>query len=104
MCNNIHRVITVTNTGTTIELGLTDSVNIGNMETFNVICCKPVSALVTGAPIPITAVINGSVAPVKDIYGQPLLSNVVPLGLTRGKYIVDSEGNPYVWLKTPRYA
>lgn len=98
-----HRVVTVTNTGTTIELALTDSTNIGNMETFNIICCKPVSALVTTAPIPVTAVINGAAVPVKDIYGQPLLSNVVPWGLTCGKYIVDTD-SPYVWLKTPRYA
>lgn len=99
-----HRVVTVTNTGTTIELALTDSTNIGNKETFNIICCKPVSALVTTAPIPVTAVINGAAVPVRDIYGQPLLSNVVPWGLTCGKYIIGDDDTTYVWLKTPRYA
>lgn len=102
MCD-IHRVVTVTNTGTTIELGLTDSTNIGNMERFNLICRKPVSALVTGEPIAVTAVVNGNVVPIRDIYGQPLLSNVVPWGLTPGKYIVDAD-SPYIWLKTPCYA
>ena len=107
-CNYNHRVVTVTNTGTTIELTLTDSANIGNMERFNIICKKPVSALVTGDPLPVVAVVNDNPAvPVKDIYGQPLLSNVVPLGLTCGKYIVDNSGetpSPYIWLITPRYA
>ena len=108
MCNNIHRVVTVTNTGTTIELTLTDSTNIGDMEPFNLVCRKPISALVTGEPIPVVAVINGvATVPLKDVYGQPLMSNVVPLGLTCGKYIIDNSGEtpaPYVWLKTPRYA
>lgn len=106
-CENIHRVVTVTNTGTTIELTLTDSANIGDMEPFNIICRKPVSALVTGAPIEVTAVVNGAAIPVKNIYGQPLMSNVVPLGLTCGKYIIDNSGTtpaPYIWLRTPRYA
>ena len=108
MCDNFHRVVTVTNTGTTIELTLTDSANIGNMERFNIICRKPVSDLVTGDPIPVVAVINGNATvPIKDVYGKPLLSNRVPFGLTLGRYIVDTSGEtpaPYVWLKTPCYA
>lgn len=107
-CNYNHRVVTVTNTGTTIELTLTDSTNIGSMEPFNIICRKPVSALVTGEPIPVVAVINGvATVPVKNAYGLPLMSNLVPLGKTCGKYIVDSSGTtpePYVILKTPCYA
>lgn len=106
MCN-FHRVVTVTNTGTTIELALTDSTNIGNMERFNLICRKPVSALVTTEPIEVTAVINGAVVPVKNIYGQPLLSNVVPFGKTCGRYVIDDSGTapaPYLWLETPCYA
>ena len=106
VCNN-HRVVTVTNTGTTIELSLTESTNIGDMERFNVICRKPVSALVTTAPLPVTAVINGTAIPVRNVYGQPLLSNVVPWGLTRGKYIIDNSGETpetYLWLDTPCYA
>lgn len=102
MCN-FHRVVTVTNTGTTIELALTDSTNIGNMEPFNIICRKPVSELVTGEPIEVTAVVNGAAIPVRNIYGLPLMSNVVPLGCTKGKYVIN-DTETYVWLETPCYA
>ena len=100
---NTHRVMTVTNTGTTIELTLTDSTNIGDMERFNMVCKKTVGALVTTAPIPVTAVINGASVSVRNIYGQTLLSDVVPWGPSFGRYIVDDSG-AYLWLKTPRYA
>lgn len=108
MCNNFHRVTTVTNTGTTIELGFTDATNIGSLEPFNIIVRKAISELVTGDPIPVVGIINGvATVPLKNAYGLPLMSNVVPLGCTRGKYVVDTSGEtpePYVILKTPCYA
>ena len=107
-CNNNHRVVTVTYTGTTIELTLTDSNNIGNEERFNIICCKPVSVLVPGDPVPVVAVINGVAnVPLKNSLGLPLMSNVVPKGRTSGVYVVDESGTtpePYVILETPCYA
>lgn len=109
MCNFNHRVVTVTFTGTAIELTLMDSTNIGDMERFNVICRKPVSALVTGAPVPVVANINGVAGiPLKNAYGLPLMSNVVPLGKTLGKFIQNGDtttaDTSYVILKTPCYA
>lgn len=107
MCN-YHRVVTVTNTGTTIELAFTDSTNIGSMEPFNIIVKKPISALVTGDPIPVVATINGlDSVPLRNAYGLPLMSNLVPWGVTKGTYIVDTSGTapePYVILDTPCYA
>lgn len=109
MCNFNHRVVTVTFTGTAIELTLMDSTNIGDMERFNIICRKPVSALVTGAPVPVVANINGVAGiPLKNAYGLPLMSNVVPLGKTLGKFIQNGDtttaDTSYVILKTPCYA
>ena len=107
-CNNNHRVVTVTYSGTNVTLTVTDSTNIGSMERFNLICRKPVSALVTGEPVPVLININGvATVPLKNKFGLPLMSNVVPLGKTCGKYIIDTSGDtpePYVWLKTPCYA
>lgn len=108
-CNNNHRVVTVTFSGTAIELTLMDSTNIGNMERFNIICRKPISALVTGAPVPVVANINGVAGiPLKDVYGMPLMSNLVPLGKTCGRFIQGGDTTTadasYIILKTPCYA
>lgn len=108
-CNNdYHRVTNVSVTTTNVVLTVTNPNNIGNMETFNLICCKPVSSLVTTSPLPVQVVLNGEQSiDVKNSYGLPLMSNVVPFGCTKGKFIIDSSGETpetYVILKTPCYA
>lgn len=113
-CNDTHRVLTVTNSGTNIVLTATDTTNIGNLERFNLVCRKPVSSLVTGAPLPVTINVNGVAIPVKNAFGLPLMSNLVPLGKTCGRFVsttTTTEGeeqtpttNSYVILRTPTYA
>ena len=108
-CNINHKVETVVNAGTSIQLNLTDSTNIGNKEKFNLVCCKTVSALVTGDAIPVTATINGVVGvPIKNALAEPLLSNVVPYGKTYGRFVMGgattTATDSYVILKTPCYA
>lgn len=107
--NNTHRVVTVANSGTAIELTVTDSTNIGDLERFTLAVYKPVSALVTGDPLPVTVTINGVAGiPVKNAFGLPLLSNVVPWGKTCGRFVQDGDTTTaaasYVILKTPCYA
>ena len=105
-CNNndFHRVTNVAVTATNVVLTVTNPNNIGNMETFNLVCCKPVSSVVTSEPLPVQVVLNGdTVTEVKNAYGLPLMSNVVPYGCTKGKFIVN-DTESYVWLKTPCYA
>lgn len=108
ICNNdTHRVLTVTYSGTEIILTATDTTNIGNLERFNLACYKPISSLVTGSPVPVFITVNGTNIPIKNAFGLPLLSNVVPLGKTCGRYVVDTSGTTpetYVILKTPCYA
>ena len=109
-CNNYnHKVETVINSGTAIELELTDTGNIGDLERFNVIVCKSISALVTGDPIPVTTTINAVTdIPLKNALGQPLMSNVVPYGKTLGRFVQGGDTTTadasYVILKTPCYA
>jgi hypothetical protein len=110
LCNNLtHRVATVINTGTAIQLNVTDSTNIGDKERFNLAVYKTISALVTGDPIPVTITINGVAnVPVKNAFGEPLLSNVVPWGRTFGRFVMGGDtttaANSYVILETPRFA
>lgn len=105
---NTHRVVTVTYSGTNVALTLTNSTDIGNKEPFNIVVCKPVSSLVTGAPVPVVAEINGVASiPLRDRFGLPLMSNKVPKGKTCGTYIVDNSTETpdiYVILQTPCYA
>lgn len=108
-CNSniFHRVTLVTVTDTGVTLTVTDSTNIGNFERFNLICKKPVSSLVATEPVPVFISVNGTAVAVKDAFGLPLMSNVVPFGLTFGRYVVETSGDtttPYVILKTPCYA
>lgn len=106
-CNDTHRVLTVTYSGTEVVLTATDTTNIGDLERFNLICCKPISSLVTGNPVPVFVAVNGNNVPVKNAFGLPLLSNVVPYGKTCGRYVIDSSGDTpetYIILKTPCYA
>ena len=103
-CNNNHRVVTVEYTGTAINLTATNTTDIGSLEDFNLICCKPVSSLVDGAPVPVSIEINGvSGIPLRDDLGLPIMSNRVPRGKTCGTYVVDT-ADTYVILKTPHYA
>lgn len=107
-CNNdTHRVVTVTATATEVVLTVTDPNNIGNLERFNLICCKPVSSVVEAAPVPVFITVNGANVPVKNALGLPLMSNLVPFGKTCGRYVVDSTATTpetYIILKTPCYA
>lgn len=107
-CNNTHRVLTVTYSGTNIALTFTNSTNIGSKEPFNIIVCKPVSSLVTGEPVPVVATINGVAnIPLRDRFCLPLMSNKVPKGKTCGTYVVNDTGETpdiYIILKTPCYA
>lgn len=108
-CNNniFHRVTLVTVSDTGVTLTVTDSTNIGDLERFNLICKKPISSLVATAPVPVSVNVNGTAVPIKNSFGLPLMSNVVPYGLTLGRYVVETTGDtstPYVILKTPCYA
>ena len=105
-----HTVETVVNTGTAIALELTDTTNIGDLERFNlVVNSLSISPSVTGDPLPITTTINGVAGiPIKNSLAQPLMSNVVPLGKTCGRFVMGGDtttvADSYVILKTPCYA
>ena len=105
--NNFHRVTLVTVSDTSVVLTVTDSTNIGSLERFNLICRKPVSSLVATSPVPVSIIVNGNTIPVKNAFGLPLMSNLVPFGLTLGRFVIEGTGETatsYVILNTPCYA
>ena len=108
LCNNFHRATSVTYSGTNVAIDFTNSTDISSKEPFNIIVCKPVSSLVTGAPVPVVTNINGVAnIPLRDRFGLPLMSNKVPKGTTYGTYVVNETGDTpdvYVILRTPCYA
>ena len=110
-CNNLinHKVETVTNTGTALDLQLTNTTNIGDLERFNLVVCRAISPDVTGDPLLITTTINAVAGvPIKNSLVQTLLSNVVPYGKTYGRFVMGgattTAADSYVILRTPCYA
>lgn len=104
-CNNsIHYVQNVTVTDTNVSLTVTNSTNISSLDCFSLIVCKNIGANVTGAPLPVQIVINGTAVPLLNKYSQPILSDKLPCRRKYcGAYVAEGTSNPYVILfDTPR--
>lgn len=100
-CNNkIHCLETVTVTDTNVALTVTDSTNISSLECFHLNTgCKCISDFVTGAPLPVQIIVNGTAVSLLNKYSLPILSNRVPRR-AKGAYVVPDGGTPYVILFT----
>lgn len=107
MCNcknNTHCLERVTVTTTNVALNVTNSNNISSLECFNLFIndCKNVNDTVTGKPLPVQIVVNGTAVSLLNKYSLQILSNKVPRR-AKGAYVVPPSGTPYVILfTTPR--
>lgn len=105
MCNcknNTHCVENVTVTDTNVALTVTNSTNISSLECFNLKVNGCISNRVSGAPLPVQIVVNGTAVSLLNKYSLPILSNRVPRR-AKGAYVVPTSGTPYVILfTTPR--
>lgn len=107
MCNcknDTHCLERVAVTTTNVALTVTNSNNISSLECFNLFIsdCKNVSDVVTGKPLPVQIVVNGTAVSLLNKYSLPILSNRVPRR-AKGAYVVPASGTPYVILfTTPR--
>lgn len=107
MCNcknNTHCLERVTVTDTNVALTVTNSTNISSLEDFclRISDCKNVSDVVTGVPLPVQIIVNGTAVSLLNKYSLPVFSNRVPRR-AKGAYVVPPSGTPYVILfTTPR--
>ena len=98
-CNNkIHCLETITVTDTNVALTVTNSTNISSLDCFHFNAgCKCISDFVTGTPLPVQIIVNGTAVSLLNKYSLPILSNRVPRR-SRGAYVVPDGGTPYVIL------
>lgn len=99
-CKFDHYLEGVTATTTNVALTVSNSTNISSLEPFNIITgCRRISEVVTGAPLPVQIVVNGTAVSLLNRYSLPVLSNRVPRR-AQGTYVVPASGTPYVILHT----
>ena len=104
-----HKTSNITATEANIVLTVTSSTNISSLDDFNLLVCKDIASVVTGEPLPVQIIVNGTAVSLLNRYSLPIYSNRL---CTRepyyGSYVVPEEGSPYVILfNTPcdaRYA
>lgn len=99
-CSNVHSVIAITDNTTSIDLTVSNSTDIGNLQPFILIRNKNVS--VPTAPVPVTVNVNGASVELQNKYGIQIQSNRLPRRAV-GAYVVPATGDPYVILFTTPY-
>ncbi len=97
-CQNVHSVTSVTDNTTNIELTVSNSTDIGNLDPFILIMNKSVT--VPSAPVPVNINVNGTAIPLYNKYAIQIQSNRIPRRAV-GAYV--QEENPYVILFTTPY-
>ena len=110
-CNkNAHKITDVTVSTTAVALTAENSTDISDMQKFNIFMGKTITGITAG-PVPVTINVNNTAIPLKNRFGQQILSNKVPLGYSIGYYVADTAATtpaPYVILLStpplPRYA
>lgn len=112
-CNPFfHKSISLTptpaDTPTSLNMTITNSGNISNLENIELVMCQNPDSLITGAPVPMTITINGTAVPLRNKYSLPIQSNRLT---TRKRYFgayVNDGQNAYVILwntpNCPAYA
>lgn len=99
-CSNVHYVTNITDNTTSIELTVSNSTDIGNLQPFILVRNRGVS--VPTAPVPVTININGESVELQNKYGLQILSNRLPRRAV-GAYVTPETGDSYVILFTTPY-
>ena len=103
-----HKGTALTAGDSAVEITITNSTNISDLDHFEFVLCVNPNTVVTGEPLPYTINVNGVAVPLYNKYSLPINTNRL---CPRKKYIgafVDDGGDGYVILfNTPdcaRYA
>ena len=99
-CQNVHYVTTATTGADNVELTVSNSTDIGNLDSFILIMNRNIQ--VTGSPLPVTVNVNGTAVNLLNKYSLPINSNRIPRRAI-GSYVVPTSGNPYVILFSTPY-
>lgn len=102
-CDNKRHVLqTITVTSSNVVLNVTNATNVGSLEDFNLIipCNKSIKDNVTGAPLPVQIVVNGTAVPLYNKYSIQITSNHVPRR-SKGAYVVVNGAGYVILFTTP---
>ena len=108
-----HKVSSLTltpaETPTAINMTITNSTNISNLDCFELILCVNPNTVITGEPLPYTITVNGVAVNLLNKYSLPIYSNRLKVRKRYyGSYVAPATGDPYVILwntpNCPAYA
>lgn len=86
-CNkNIHWVTAITTGTSAVNLTVTNSTNIGNLQPFKLLISRCERANISAAPLPVTVTVNTVAVPLLNQNGVQILSNKIPR-CAIGKYV-----------------
>lgn len=75
-CNPyFHKVTALTAGASSVEMTVTNSTNISNLDYFELVLCVNPNTVVTGEPVPYTININGTAVPLLNKYSLPINTN-----------------------------
>lgn len=96
-CNpNFHLATALTPEGL---LTVTNSTNVGNFDPFFLRLKVSPGAVIVGAPVSYGVTINGTAVPIRSLWGTPIPTDrLCQRRVYIGRYIVPTEGDPYVVL------
>jgi len=96
-CCKTHKVENVTVTDTNLALTVSNSTDISSLDDFNLVVNGCIGNRVSGSPLPVQVIVNGTAVSLLNKYSLAITSNRVPRR-SRGAYVVPDSGTPYVIL------
>ena len=96
---SFHKSTALTNSGTEVNITITNSTNISSLDCFELVLCDCPDNIVTGEPLPYTVTVNGTAVALLNKYSLPIFTNRLRLRKRYyGAYVVPTTGSPYVIL------
>jgi hypothetical protein len=96
---SFHKSTALTNSGTEVNITVTNSTNISSLDCFELVLCNCPDSVVTGAPLPYTVTVNGTAVALLNKYSLPIYTNRLKLRKRYyGAYVESTTGSGYVIL------
>ncbi len=100
-CNPfLHKSTSIELCDDQVQINVTNSTNISDLEFFQLVLCQNPNTIVTGDPIPFVINVNGENVDLLNKYGLEINSNRLKTRkLYNGRYIVKNNNNKWVILE-----